>query len=258
MTQDQPLPPPGLWGNRKRLAFALWIAGLAGLLAGALALFEFTCLDLWVQDRCYDFETARWLIPEDWFWPRVLFYQIPKVLFGLLAMALIAILAIPKFRHRFGGRPTLVLLLAMISVPSLVGVLKKKTDVYFPSQIQRYGGREPYVKLFEAYPPRDPRRKPRRPGHGFPAGHASGGFALMALAAFGKSPWQRRRGVAIGMAVGWMIGIYQTLNGAHYLSHTIVTNLLGGMLVVFWIGVLDPWRSQKGKADCAERGRDLD
>jgi membrane-associated PAP2 superfamily phosphatase len=254
MTQAPPLERPRPKRNPSWIATIAWIGLLAGILIAALALFEFTGLDLSVQDRCYDFAAARWKVPEDWFWPRVFFYQLPKILFGLLAAFLLAVLGVPRLRKRFGWRPALVLLLAMISVPALVGVLKKKTDVYFPSQIQRYGGREPYVKLFESYPPRDPRRKPRRPGHGFPAGHASGGFALMALAAFGKNRRERWGGVAIGLSVGWMIGIYQTLNGAHYLSHTVVTNLLAGMLVVLWIGGGDPWREREGNANCTPPG----
>jgi len=233
----------------ERFAPAWGIAALAGLLGSALVVFETTNLDLWAQDLCYVFDAARWRVPKDWFWPRVVFYRLPKVLFGLLAAFLIAVLAVRRLRGRFGWRPALVLLLAMASVPALVGAMKKTTDIYFPSQIQRYGGREPYVKLFGTYPPRDPRKGPRKRGHGFPAGHASMGFALMALAAFGKSRAARWRGFAIGMAAGWTTGIYQTLNGAHYLSHTVVTNLLAGILVVLWIGLVRPWG---GESDCLE------
>ncbi|MFT4549089.1 MAG: hypothetical protein ACI9MB_003060 [Verrucomicrobiales bacterium] len=34
------------------------------------------------------------------------------------------------------------------------------------------------------------------------------------------------------------MGSYQMLNGNHYLSHTVVTNLLAGILVLFWIGIM--------------------
>ncbi|MFT5110556.1 MAG: membrane-associated PAP2 superfamily phosphatase, partial [Pseudoalteromonas tetraodonis] len=81
-------------------------------------------------------------------------------------------------------------------------------------------------------------KNPRKPGHGFPAGHASGGFALMGLCVFGRTRRGITLGVAAGLSLGWILGSYQMLNGNHYLSHTVVTNLLAGILVLFWIGIM--------------------
>jgi len=69
------------------------------------------------------------------------------------------------------------------------------------------------------------------PGRCFPGGHASSGFAFLALAL----PWlapapgvQRRREVglrwlAVALAIGLIAGVVQTLRGAHYPSHSLWT-----------------------------------
>ena len=72
------------------------------------------------------------------------------------------------------------------------------------------------------------------PGRCFPGGHASSGFAFLALCL----PWlapppgrPRRRAVglrwlAAALAVGLLAGTVQTLRGAHYPSHTLWTLLI--------------------------------
>jgi membrane-associated PAP2 superfamily phosphatase len=37
--------------------------------------------------------------------------------------------------------------------------------------------------------------------------------------------------LACGLAAGWIVGVYQILKGAHYVSHTIVTMLLAWLIV---------------------------
>jgi membrane-associated PAP2 superfamily phosphatase len=107
--------------------------------------------------------------------------------------------------------------------PLLVGFGKIATNVFTPSQIRRYGGFAPYVKIGESYPAYD---HPRKRGRGFPAGHASGGFALVALAGHATTRRGRAIAVAMGLTVGWLMGLYQMLKGAHYLSHTVLTALV--------------------------------
>jgi membrane-associated PAP2 superfamily phosphatase len=98
--------------------------------------------------------------------------------------------------------------------------------MFCPYELTRYGGDVPYVKLFERFP--DDAR-PERRGVCFPAGHASGGFALLALSGLAATRRGRLLGIAIGLAVGPWMGIYQMLKGAHYLSHTLIT------LVLMWL-----------------------
>ncbi|KYZ75943.1 hypothetical protein AXX12_05740 [Anaerosporomusa subterranea] len=204
-----------------------------GLLLAALALFELTNIDLLLQDRLFLEPAHRWLVDaKDPVW-RFLLYDGPKgalVLMGIgLLISYIASFRSAKLRpHR---RRLLVLLLAMSFVPLLIAGLKSYTNVYTPDQLARYSGDKPYVKVFESYPP-DFHQTDR--GRGFPAGHASGGFALMALYFFFRQKQHRLIGWLFGFGLGWAMGLYQMFKGAHFLSHTVVT-MLGAWLIILII-----------------------
>jgi membrane-associated PAP2 superfamily phosphatase len=211
---------------------ALWIT--LGLLAGVIALFEFTDLDLGLQDHFFNTETRRWVVDEKEPAGRLVFYNGPKALVWVIALTALTLAAGPaRWRERFAlSRRGLWLgVLVIATVPALAGLGKKYTNVFCPSEIRRYGGDVAYAKLCEPYPDDD--RPPRRGGC-FPAGHASGGFALMGLLAVrGTRRW--RNGIlALGLGLGWWMGGYQMLKGAHYLSHTLTTMLVAWLVVWLW------------------------
>lgn len=210
----------------------LWIT--LGLLAAALALFELTDLDLALQDKFYNAGTRRWAIDEKDPVGRLVFYNGPKALVWVCALTTLALAAGPaRWRERFGlNRRGLWLgVLVIATVPALAGLGKKYTNIFCPSEIRRYGGDVAYAKLCEPYPEAD---RPARRGGCFPAGHASGGFALMGLLAVrGTRRW--RNGIlALGLGLGWWMGGYQMLKGAHYLSHTGTTMLVAWLIVLLW------------------------
>ena len=184
-----------------------------GLLAATLVLYEFTPLDLRLQDLLYDFTNRRWLVDaRDPVW-RVLFYTGPKQVIVVFGLAL----------------------LALALGPSLTAIGKEYSNVFCPSEIRRYGGDVRYVKLCEPFPADD---RPARRGHCFPAGHCSGGFALLGLAWLRPTRRWRAGAIALGLGVGWIMGLYQMFKGAHYLSHTVTTMLLCWIVAVFWCRVL--------------------
>ena len=214
----------------------LWPA--AGLLVAAFILFEFTGLDLLVQDSLYDFANHRWLIDSRNAGFRLWFYDLPKIAIIILGVILLVVavgparwrdrcaLATPKRRHLF------VAFLTIGTVPALIGQLKATTDIFCPSEIRRYGGDVPYVRVAERYPDND---RPTKRGRCFPAGHASGGFALFALAGLCRTRWSQLLGIVLALGIGGAMGFYQMAKGAHYLSHTVITALIA------WIGFLI-WR----------------
>ena len=73
----------------------------------------------------------------------------------------------------------------------------------------------------------------------FPAGHASAGYAWMALYFFflATRPQWRWLGLAVGIVLGLLFGVVQQLRGAHFLSHDLWTAVicwscaLGGYLL---------------------------
>lgn len=220
-------------GRPAGLDRTLWPAVIA--LVAVMALFEFTELDLAVQDRLFDFGTKRWAVDAQDPLGRALFYTGPKVAFIIpLGIAVLTLALGParwRDRLQFGRRDVWVAFLTMATVPILAGLGKKHTDTFCPSEIRRYGGDVPYVKLCEPYPADD---RPERRGHCFPAGHASGGFALLGLVWLRRTRAWKIGGLALGVGLGWWMGGYQMLKGAHYLSHTVVTMLVAWIMVLLW------------------------
>lgn len=210
----------------------LWPAMI--LLAAALALFEFTGVDLALQDQFYDFPNQCWLVDAEHPLGRLVFYNGPKALIILAAVAGLGLALGPaawRDRLRFARRDLWVALLTLVTVPALAGFGKNTTNTFCPSEIRRYGGDVPYVKLCAPYPDDD---RPARKGHCFPAGHASGGFALLGLMWLRRTRAWKLGGLALGLGAGWWMGGYQMLKGAHYLSHTVVTMLVAWILMLVW------------------------
>ena len=201
----------------------------SALLLAALALFELTNIDIWLEDHLY-LGAHRWLMDaKNPLW-RFLLYDGIKAALILLGVTLLIGYAV-SFRSArvrpFRGRCRL-LLLALAFVPLIIAGLKDYTNVYCPYQLERYGGDKPYVKVFEAYP-KDFHQTDK--GRGFPAGHASGGFSLMALYFVLRQKRHKLLGLLFGLGIGWAMGMYQMAKGAHFLSHTVVT-MLGAWLII--------------------------
>jgi membrane-associated PAP2 superfamily phosphatase len=216
------------------------------LLAGTFALFEFTDLDLRLQDHCYDFGKHRWRVEKQDTGPRLLFYTGPKVVLAVTGGILIAWLLLPvrwrptalqNFQLPWPHRRLWFILICLAAVPATIGLMKARSDLYCPWSIDRYGGDRPHLHFFEALPA----NYPPDCGKCFPAGHASGGFALLSLYYLGTSRRGRWLGLMIGMTAGWALGIYQMLKGAHFLSHTVVTMLIAALLVqaLAWLLKID-------------------
>lgn len=214
----------------------LWPAIL--LLGVVIGLFELTNLDVALQDRFYDFAAQRWLVDAREPVGRAIFYNGPKVLIIATAVAVLALVAGPeRWRARWSvdRRGLWVALAMLVSVPVLAAIGKNTTNIFCPAETRRYGGDTPYVKLCEPYPEGD---RPARRGVCFPAGHASGGFALLGLLGLRRTRAWRNGAIALGLGAGWWMGGYQILKGAHYLSHTLTTMLLAWILVLVWRRVL--------------------
>lgn len=204
-----------------------------GLLAGVLTICELTPLDLWIQDFFYDFHSRQWLVPFDKNSHLGLaLYVIPKILLGAFGGVLLLLTLKPKWGRLASpwSRPRLVyVLLCMALIPSLVSLLKAHTGVAYPRKIVRYGGAIPYRNVWHSIP----RQAGEKRYKGWPAGHASGGFALIGLAFAALSRRGRQIGAALAITAGWLMGTYQMLAGNHYLSHTIISMLLAWLVADF-------------------------
>jgi len=182
------------------------------------------------------FQHDEWLISKAFHNShKLLLYTGPKGILVCIGAAFLLLFG-ATFLSRFGSTlrqwriPALLLILSLACIPLAISTLKWLTGVYSPVDLLPYGGRHPHIGFLShlyIYGTVDG-------GRSFPAGHASGGFALMALYYLPV-----RKGVSIlllclGLLAGWGMGIYQMARGEHFLSHTLTTMFIALAIITFW------------------------
>lgn len=204
------------------------------LLLFSLLLYNYTEIDIFIQNYFYDFENQRWIVDSSEVIKKFIFYQFPKILLGcaILVMLVCAVFGFKKKnqflfenRHKF-----LLIFLGFTLIPLTVGNIKKFTNIYCPTQLAIYNGQYPHVRIFENYPENFVQIKK---GQCFPGGHAVTGFALFIL----FFAFQKKRNKIIGLlsafVLGWTLSFYQIAKGAHFFSHNLVS-----MLACFLVAAL--------------------
>ena len=177
-------------------------------------------IDLYVQNYFYDYNQKSWLISRDNLHIRyILYYGIKYsiMIFGILLIFYL-IYAVKNKKEPAHIKAILFVLACIIIVPTLVAWLKWLTGVPCPSHLLLYGGPLPYEGVFGFH----------WPGSGgdraacFPAGHPSGGFALLALPMVAV---RKTVTALVALACGLLMSFYQMAVGAHFLSHCVTTLL---------------------------------
>ncbi len=207
------------------------------LLIVTILFFQFSNVDVWVENLFYHSSTHTWLINRDNKILKIVFYTgIKKV---LIAIAVLMLLTLIIFRNSKRVQPykkgLAIVILSAIFVPLVVGGLKAITNTPCPKNTDIYGGNYPEVKVLDSYPKNFHQKKRIKC---WPAGHASGGFALLALFFLFKSRKNKKRAIVLAMIVGWSMGLYKMMIGDHYLSHTIVTMLLAWLIIIIIAKIL--------------------
>jgi len=200
------------------------------LLLLVVLLFETTSIDMLVQQRLFEPDLHSWLLDRDAQPWRFLMYDGIKKLFIVMTLSLVWLVASGYKRLTWFAdrrKELLVVLLTMLCVPIVVNFLKWYTDIPCPRDIRSFGGIVPYITLFDHYPSWFHHESSLRC---YPAGHASGGFALMSLFFLFKQKKYRLIGFATGLCLGWVTGVYKMAIGDHFLSHTIISMLLAWLV----------------------------
>lgn len=213
-----------------------------GLLASALAIAviaQYTDIDLALADFYYN--TAEHDFPwnHSWFARNFMHGYLKNVIvwLGFLFIGTMLFDLVVPLRRLSPLRRLQLRFLALAATlePLLVRSLKERSNLHCPIAIDRYGGSEPLLRLLDAVP------AGWHPGHCFPAGHASAGMWLSALAILWL-PSQPRQALAVfagGLSVGLVMGWVQQMRGMHFLTHTLATawvstTLLLAMLLLCW------------------------
>lgn len=174
-------------------------------------------------DRLYAWQGHRWAL-RDAFLTETIAHRVGHAVsvLGWCATLVAWIVAMRRESLRAWRRPLGYLLLSVLVATTLVGFVKHWSNMDCPWDLTRYGGARPFIGLLGTRPVGLAR------GICFPAGHASSGYAWMALYFFLAvvRPRWRWIGLGVGLASGALFGLSQQLRGAHFLSHDLWTLMI--------------------------------
>lgn len=230
----------GGFPRRRTLLWNMVVSVLA--IAGICLVETFTDADIDFQRWLFDDTTGTWLVSRELHAQlKQIAYNAPKsalVVFGAYwSLGLLRSVRNPAWRARRKG--CVLMLLALIVVPCILAGSRSFTNMYCPSQLVEFGGEYELQRILE---PANPANSGpgRLAGMCFPAGHASGGFALMMLY-FARRPGQTSRGgLLFGLGYGLAMGLYQVIRGEHFMSDTLVT-MVGAWGIVCGLVLLTDW-----------------
>ena len=177
-------------------------------------------LDLGFADLLYSAQGGQWALKKAFVTEHLLHVAGRNVVAAAWVLVLLALAATWwKPQWRSWRRPLAGLALSVLLSTVLVSSLKAFSSVDCPWDLVRYGGDRAYVDIFAALMASTPHRGC------FPAGHASAGYAWVALFFFFQTvrPAWRWRGLTAGLALGMVFGLSQQLRGAHFFSHDLWT-----------------------------------
>jgi membrane-associated PAP2 superfamily phosphatase len=191
-------------------------------LAVILTLIHYSDLDLKLQSLFFNFETKKWLISPNETFIKFILYRFPKyciVTYGVILVFWLAKLSL--YQQNLELQKKLFFLISvLILTPLTVSLLKHYSPIICPLHLVEFGGNQPHISplnifndgIFFSYN-----------GKCFPAGHASGGFSLLAL--YFVIPTKRSKFYALAgsLTLGSIMGLFQMAKGVHYLSDTITT-----------------------------------
>ena len=213
--------PTGATHASDRRSFLLHHLVLPGATLGALiAIVHVSGLDQVLAAHLYAWQGHTWRLQHAFLTEQLIHIQGRALsLVTWLAGLFIWCMSWVAPRCRSLRRPLAGLLVSTLLSVLVVACLKSVTHIDCPWDLTLYGGDRTYAGLLDA-------RLPGAPlGACFPAGHASGGYAWVALYYFFlvvHRPW-RWLGLATGIGLGLVFGISQQVRGAHFLSHDLWT-----------------------------------
>jgi membrane-associated PAP2 superfamily phosphatase len=201
----------------------------------AVLVIEQTHFDLRFADWLYRLEGGQWALKHN-FITSVVLHDAAQNLSRSIALVLLLLAVSSHFHQRLAPytKGFWLLFAVLATAASIVGIAKALTHVDCPWGLQRYGGQYPYLSIYASLPDTVVH------GNCFPAGHASGGYGLVALYFFFLyyNPQWKWYGLAIGLGMGMVYGFVQQLRGAHFISHDLWTLAICWLVALFWYRLL--------------------
>ena len=210
--------------NNVRMTFIDFAKGhlIAPLLVFAAIIFglEWTHADMKVATLLFHWQGGvdSWPLRGHWLTENVL-HVAGRNFVILLAVSVIVGIAF-SFRSDWVKpyrKGLIYLFCSVLASVLLVRIGKSFTHMTCPWDVIEFGGRMLHSSLFARLP------EGAEFGQCFPGGHASGGFAWVALYYVLREyrPHLAKFGLIFGVSLGLVFGIGQELRGAHFLSHDL-------------------------------------
>ncbi len=198
---------------------------------------QYSGLDISFEQIFYDHQHHLWPYKETWLTQNLLHQAgrdfVALVVIGMILFFIATLLNNRMQRYR---RSAGFLLLSTLTGIGLVAALKSSTHIYTPWDLKIFGGLYPNIRLFDSVPANMP------VGHAFPAGHASGGFALLSLyfLTLGHQLRHRKLFLYAAVGLGLLFGLDQDIRGAHMLSHDLFSLAVCWSSCLIWATFLPP------------------
>lgn len=187
-------------------------------------------LDRWITGFWYDAAAHQFPLQQN-----PLLDLLNHRLAKYVAIALAAVALVYGAFRRNAGLVTAALLMGLGAL--VVGALKSLSHHSCPWDLVEYGGKAVSYPLFSAVP------ADSGPGRCFPGGHASSGFMIMGLffAFWRERPRLAWAFVALGAAMGLLMGFGQVMRGAHFFSHNLWAGWWVWFSQVLAYGLVSTW-----------------
>lgn len=202
-----------------------------------LALIDYNNIDLKFQSLFFISEKTSWLVDRNDMFLKFIFYKLPKYIIIAYGVSLILWFTKIKISNQDLElqKKLIFLVLALICTPLIVALFKHYSPMYCPNNIDVFGGKRSYLSIFDIF---DNTIFFNNYGKCFPAGHASGGFALISLYFVMPNNILKYSSLALSLVLGSIMGLYQIAKGAHYLSDTIATLILAYIVSIVLHSIL--------------------
>ena len=213
------------------------VKSVALTLVLVVVLFEFSSIDAVLQSLLYSGDSQVWMIDRNNLLYDLIFYSgIKKIFIVFILILLFSLIFLRKFDWvRNNSKGMVIVVLSGFIVPLTVGALKDATNMPCPNQLVEYGGQYQHVGLFEKL-----NSEQQRPATKcYPAGHASGGFSLLALLFLVAAGRSRKITLTLVMVLAWSTAAYKMLIGDHFLSHSVVTMVLAWLIILLIVHGVD-------------------
>lgn len=192
-------------------------------------------LDVMFSERYYRMahnSMAQGFVGQNTPWVLWVDHFVPGIGYGLLGVGAVFLLLLPWLKRmgsmgsrdsirtqanalHHGQRTVVAAMLAVALASGLIVHAGLKGHVGRPRPVDtvQFGGTQPFVAVFE-------RGSTAANNRGFPSGHATTAFLLMALGVVCQPRW-RTRWLIIGMVAGSVVGLARIMQGMHYLGDVI-------------------------------------